>query len=71
MSNQLKLLVIQKKNKKKIKPISKFNKFIEEIKSKEMEKLKSPIKGQLFVYLDDFNNYFFYQFTGKSWIEIK
>lgn len=71
MSNQLKLLVIQKKNKKKIKPISKFNKFIEEIKSKEMEKLKSPIKGQLFVYLDDLNNYFFYQFTGKSWIEIK
>ena len=69
MSNQLKLIVIKKNNKKKIK--SKFNQFIEEIKSNEMEKLKSPIKGQLFVYLDDNNNYFFYQFTGKSWIEVK
>ena len=71
MSNQLKLLIIKNSRKKKHEPKIKFNKFIEEVKAKEMIKLKNPEKGQLFVHLDDKEEYYFYQFNGKEWIEIK
>ena len=71
MSNQLKLLVMKNKNKIKNKPKIRFNKFLEEVKSKEMIKLKNPEKGQLFVHLDDDDEYYFFQFDGKKWIEIK
>ena len=36
-----------------------------------MIKLKNPEKGQLFVHLDDDDEYYFFQFDGKKWIEIK
>ena len=71
MSNQLKLLVMKNKNRIKNKPKIRFNKFLEEVKSKEMIKLKNPEKGQLFVHLDDDDEYYFFQFDGKKWIEIK
>ena len=71
MSNQLKLLVMKNKNRIKNKPKIRFNKFLEEVKSKEMIKLKNPEKGQLFVHLDDNDEYYFFQFDGKKWIEIK
>ena len=71
MSNQLKILAMKNKNRKKNKPKIRFNKFLEEVKSKEMIKLKNPEKGQLFVHLDDNDEYYFFQFDGKKWIEIK
>lgn len=72
MSNQLKLLVMKQKQKKiKTKKIFSVDHFIQDIRTKEMDKLKNPIKGQLFVHLDESEDYYFFQYDGKKWIEIK
>lgn len=41
------------------------------IQSKELDKLKNPLKGQIFVHFVNDNDIHFFRFTGKEWIEIK
>ena len=80
MSNSLKLILIQSNNIKNIKNIKNNKNTIESnihtseydiIKSNEVNKLKNPSKGQIYIHIDDDDEYLFYRFTGKNWIEIK
>ena len=78
MSNISKIILLQKyskSNSKKNKPEpiieSKIENYFEKIKSNEINKLKNPSKGQIFVHLDNQDNYFFYRFNGKEWLEIR
>lgn len=76
MSNNLKLLLVNN-NKKILKkntninasnlPSNEFN----TIKSNEINKLKNPSKGQIYVHLTNDDEYSFYRFDGDSWLEIK
>ena len=70
MSSNLKILLLKKNSRK---PKTKFNidTIIEKVKFDEIKKLENPVKGQLFVHLDENDKYYFYQFTGKKWVEIK
>jgi len=70
MNNYAKIVLL-KKNKEKVKKLNKINQTLEQIKIEEIDKLKNPSKGQLFVHIDNEKNYFFYQFTGKKWIQIE
>ena len=44
---------------------------INKIKSNEINKLKNPSKGQIYIHLEKEDKYLFYRFDGKKWIEIK
>ena len=70
MSSNLKILLLRKNIRK---PKTKFNidSIIEKVKVEELKKLENPVKGQIFVHLDEKDMYHFYQFTGKKWVEIK
>ena len=71
MNNYAKIVLLKNKKKEKVKKFNKINQTLEQIKTEEIDKLKNPIKGQLFVHIDNNQNYFFYQFTGKKWIQIE
>jgi len=70
ISNSLKLLVVQNRRKKGLN-LQRVNQIINQVRVKEIEKLKNPNKGQLFVHLDQKSQYSFFQFNGNQWIEIK
>tara|TARA_B100001287_G_C22449283_1_gene419694 strand:- start:345 stop:578 length:234 start_codon:yes stop_codon:yes gene_type:complete len=75
MSNNLKLLLLKKKSKKNTKTNIKKDKTDEQIfedyliKSGEINKLKNPKKGQIFIYFLDDTNFQVLRFNGKSWIK--
>jgi len=84
MSNNLKLILIHSnniRNMKNMKNNSSCDMNIIEsitrttshniIKSNEINKLKNPSKGQIYVHINTDNDYLFYRFDGKIWIEIK
>lgn len=56
-------ILLLKKNKKN-------NNRTLDVTSNKTEKTKNPVKGEIYVHIDQ-NDYFFYQFNGKKWIEIK
>ena len=69
----MKLLLLKQKNKNLTTKIEN-NKFeLEknfEIQAKEIEKLRNPSKGQIFIHFIDTNNFNLYRFNGKEWLEI-
>lgn len=82
INNYMKLLLINKRNKNskesnlknsldnvktqdKIKIQEKFK-----IQDKEIEKLRNPSKGQIFIHFIDMNNFNLYRFNGREWLEI-
>jgi len=73
LNNSMKLLLLKQKNKNVATKIEN-NKFeIEkkfEIQAKEIEKLRNPSKGQIFIHFIDTNNFNLYRFNGKEWLEI-
>lgn len=76
MSNSSKVVLLQQKLLKKKTPIvntenTKLLKLMESNKEiyNEIDKLKNPKKGQIYVHIIN-NNYSFYQFNGKEWDEI-
>ena len=72
MNNNQKLLLVKNNFKRnRVKKTSFLENIIEKIEKAENEKLKNPKKGDIFVYSDDNEDYFFYQFTGKKWLEVK
>ena len=72
MSNSKKLILLSNLKKNKKLSDNKKNKKSEYffIKSKEIDKLKNPNKGNIFIYFLPDNDYQFFRFTGKKWIEI-
>ena len=40
------------------------------IQDKEIEKLRNPSKGQIFIHFIDMDNFNLYRFNGKEWLEI-
>ena len=76
MSNSSKVVLLQQKLLKKKTPILntentgllKLMELNKEIFN-EINKLKNPKKGQIYVHIIN-NNYSFYQFNGKKWDEI-
>lgn len=76
MSNNLKLLLVNN-NKKILKKNTNINASnlhsneFNTIKSNEINKLKNPSKGQIYVHLTNDDEYSFYRFDGDSWLEIK
>ena len=76
MSNNLKVILLQKKllkkkentNKEKSIKLTSLINSNQEI-SKEINKLINPKKGQIYVHVNN-NYYSFYQFTGKEWHEV-
>ena len=62
MLNRSKLILLNvKKNKKnKINTIS-----------DELEKLRNPSKGQIFIHFIDDKHFSLFRFNGKEWLEIK
>ncbi len=72
MNNNHKILLVKNQsNRNRIKKQSFLEIMIQKIKNSEDEKLKNPKKGDLFVYADNYDEYFFYQFSGKKWLEVK
>lgn len=73
LNNSMKLLLLKQKNKNLTTKIEN-NKFeLEknfEIQAKEIEKLRNPSKGQIFIHFIDTNNFNLYRFNGKEWLEI-
>lgn len=74
MYNTSKLILLNNLKKKRNKKPSvvtdiSSEKFV--IQSKELDKLKNPSKGQIFVHFVNDNDIHFFRFTGKEWIEIK
>lgn len=74
MYNTSKLILLNNLKKKRNKKPSvvtdiSSEKFV--IQSKELDKLKNPLKGQIFVHFVNDNDIHFFRFTGKEWIEIK
>ena len=76
MSNNLKVVLLQRKILKKKEPIEKINYIkLSTIASSnkdilnEVDKLKNPKTGQVYVHIIN-NDYSFYQFNGKEWDEI-
>ena len=76
MSNNLKLLLVNN-NKKILKKNTNINTSnlpsneLNIIKSNEINKLRNPTKGQIYVHLSNDDDYLFYRFDGNSWLEIK
>lgn len=72
MNNNQKLLLVKNNFKRnRVKKTNFLENIIEKIENAENEKLKNPKKGDIFVYSDNNEDYFFYQFTGKKWLEVK
>jgi|UniRef100_A0A6C0IUR0 hypothetical protein len=86
MSNNLKLVLIHANNIRNIKNIKSNSSYCtnriepvthtteyNSIKSNEINKLRNPSKGQIYVHINDDDNdeYLFYRFDGKIWLEIK
>ena len=69
MSNIYKILLVKKNKLQRNNELSS-GKNLLNLKSNEFEKLKNAKKGHIYVHVHE-NNYLFYQFNGKSWIEIK
>jgi len=74
MSNNSKLVLLQKQTTKK-KVVSRIDEKLEKrlnlIESNEINNLKKPTKGQIYVHLEDTDEYQFFRFNGKKWLEIK
>lgn len=74
MSNNTKLIILQKQNIKK-KTVTRIDEKLEKrlklIESNEINNLKKPKKGQIYVHLENDNEYQFFRFNGKEWLEIK
>lgn len=77
MSNNSKLILMSKRNKKtksKVQEKVPSDEFVIDklkINEKELKLLKNPQKGQIFIHSNDMKNYRFYRFSGKEWLEIK
>ena len=69
MSNIYKILLVKKNKLQKNNQLSSDNNLLN-LKNNEIEKLKNAKKGHIYVHVQE-NDYLFYQFNGKSWIEIK
>ena len=74
MSNNSKVILLQRQNMKnittQIKEVKVTKKKLSDNLIKEVDKLKNPKNGQIYVYLQN-DDYLFYQFNGKEWNEIK
>jgi hypothetical protein len=77
LNNSMKLLLINQRNRNNFKlntetsrdKLEIQDKF--KIQEKEIEKLRNPSKGQIFIHFIDTNNFNLYRFNGKEWLEIK
>lgn len=74
MSNNLKLLLVNQ-NKKILKKnndnLDTMSNEYNIIKCNEINKLKNPTKGQIYVHITNNDEYSFYRFDGIQWLEIK
>ena len=75
MLNRSKLILLNvKKNKKnKINTKSVEKNIINDFKINydELEKLRNPSKGQIFIHFIDDKHFSLFRFNGKEWLEIK
>lgn len=69
MSNIYKILLVKKNKLQKNKELLPCKNLLN-LKDNEIEKLKNAKKGQIYVHIQE-NDYLFYQYNGKSWLEIK
>lgn len=72
MLNNQKIILLSNLNTKKIKKSKQkvnlqFTKIISKIRENEISKLKNPQNGDLFVYVDNKEEYNFFQYSDKSW----
>tara|TARA_B100001093_G_scaffold53199_1_gene45120 strand:+ start:51 stop:260 length:210 start_codon:yes stop_codon:yes gene_type:complete len=69
MNLNQKLLILKKNNKKKQNYL--LNKVFDNLKEIKSCKSLNPTKGQIFVFSDSNEEYYFFQFNGKKWIHIE
>tara|TARA_B100001093_G_C26793359_1_gene999990 strand:+ start:847 stop:1059 length:213 start_codon:yes stop_codon:yes gene_type:complete len=68
--NNYAMLILLKRNEQK-KKLYKMNSVLDNIKNEESLKLKNPKKGQIFVHVNEINEYLFFQYDGKKWSQIE